>query len=358
MNALELMSHELQRIMGWNLTIPETARRIRQVHASVGCFHKCTHCFANTSTVIRQMELKSFILMIAEISKALAGSPFPNPMLFLGAESDPSAISGFAEYAAVWLRELPVAQPIRIFTHGWVLTNELQRSELRSVLKVYHRYKHRITVQAISIDPFCEYARVNWQGYANNIKKNLQALLEVLPPHKVKLQVKYGVDRYCCSERTTIGYWRARYLSGGKVDAALDILASAAADDSCARITLATIEAGIASGLSIEETLQISRDSGTPFYSGRAARLYVGVNKQTKEEANRKHRDTDLRKLIDERESTLGISIYPDGKARIVDCYRYRLGPWLNGGLPMFPDVVSTRREDSPWRRSDLLAPA
>lgn len=336
------------------------ASRIRQIHVGTGCLHACIHCYANPSGQLRQASLTSFSRLAREMGTAARLRHEPFPLLFLGAESDPSMIADFAEYADTWVSEMPVFQRLKVFTHGWRLGFARQQREFRRFCELLSRKGERFQSVALSVDTFSVLARRDPSLYVANVAANLRGLRDVIGLGSLKLQVTYPLSRgqLLSTSRATLSYWRdllritRQFPDEPDVFRVLDTL-DETAERECASLTRTVLEIGRAAGLRLDETVTLARDGDAPYAAGRAGRLYRGAPGALAERALEVQRKQTLYPLVERGLDTHGIVLYPDGRARLVNYEGYRVGSWLADGLPVLQYLVEDSPPLSPWAEHD-----
>lgn len=349
LTGLTMLAQALRRETNWMVTPERAVYYIRQLHLGTGCFHQCSHCFAQPSVVLRQATLSSFCRIAGEIGAALYHTGKPLSFLHLGASSDPSAIEEYYRYLITWVSALPEWQPVKIFTHGWLLADASQRSEFQAVIRVLNQVRDRIQTQAISVDNFSTLARADWSGYLTNVAENLRGFARVLPRSALKLQVHFPLERLYCAELVTLQHWRDRALRGEELPNAryLSEHLEAEADEQsaeCAFLTAGVFRIGAMAGFTSTETALMARDGGVPFATGRALTFYEGRHQADSERALAIQREQTLKPLESFERGTHGVVIQPDGRVRFVDCVGYQLGSWLNDGGAVFSYMTTEAR--------------
>lgn len=349
LSGLTMLADLLQREVGWAVTPERAAYFIRQLHIGTGCLHQCSHCFAQSPTVLRQATLSSFRRLAAEIGIAVRRIGEPLPFLYFGASSDPSAIENFDCYLLTWVKSMPSWQSVKVFTHGWLLADANQRNEFTKVLKLFKRICDRVQTGALSVDSFSALARLDWSSYLSNVAENLRGFAQVLPLSALKLQVHFPLDRLRLTGPVTLQYWRDHVLRGEELpdDRNLTDRIESQVDENsqaCARLTSAVFRIGVMAGLTTTETALIARDGGVPFASGRARTFFEGRPQDDADLALKIQREQTLRPLESFEYGSQGVVILPDGRARLVDCEGYRLGNWLNANAPVFSYMKSEVR--------------
>lgn len=358
--GLESLCSAWQRETGKLMTPAEAVHRIRQINVGKGCAHACDHCFASPSTHTQQMMLESFRRFADEIGVALRTSGRPLAFCYLGAETDIAVIRHAADYLRVWLDALPHWQPLKLYTHGWVLNSRDQMIEMEAVLALLAERVDRVSILGLSIDAFSAFAKTDFESYILNAAANLRAFHSFLPVAKLKLQVTYPVDRLDTCGPATLRYHTTLHREGadlGTAKAALDVICSRQQDDPqgvCARLTASVLEIGCRAGLSHSDTVAISHDNGPAFPAGRAIRFYRQRNETDIRRALTQQIRTCLRPLNSHEHGFNGLIIDVDGSVPIVDYLGYRVYRRLLEGRRIIPYIRHTEPQPRPWIRKDF----
>lgn len=340
--GLESLARAIGSFGGHYLSAVEAAYLVRQINIGTGCLNQCDHCFANSSRNLVQMGLSGFMRLAKEFGRAAAIRGDEYSFLFLGCETDPAMIRGFAKYLQTWIVALPAWQSVKFYTHGWDLSSQSQTREFVAVLDILARYCRRIKTINLSIDRFNDRARHDWGAYLANISANLKELLILLPLEAIRLHVMYPIDRLGIGGKHVISYWRKRARTEAPFPSYHDIISTLGAPRSparrdCSDLTRAVFTIGDMAGLESKSIARISRDGGVPIPAGRARNMFVNHSQADVEKALRRYRIRDLQSIKNSPYGFHGILLMPDGSARWVDYACFRLGKWLDRGKPVIP---------------------
>jgi hypothetical protein len=275
------------------------------------------------------MALDGFARLAGEFGTVARRTGKAYEFLFLGSATDPSAVPHFANYLALWIDALPPWSVSRLYTHGWLLDDTGQQSELDATRRVLADRIGQIEMVNVSIDTYCRLARVNREAYVVNVAANVRKLVDAVGMQKLRLHVLYPVVRPMAADSALL--WAVQpALSVAEACRELERY-SEPADRACTEVTAMVLHIGAAAGFTVEETISRSRDAGMPMAVGRGARLFRDVPESHREEGLAWYR----RKALPRLDNTLGLQIYPNGTVQVVDYDGYRIGPWLDNGAKL-----------------------
>lgn len=313
----------------WKMNIDylQASELIRQVHIATGCRNRCIHCFSNPDQTIVQMRLSSFERFAKELGDAARIRGKRVPFQFLGSETDPSMIKGYANYIKIWNETQPDFVPTTIFTHGWRLEDNNQRDEIEALFEVYKKYKHRIWNIYISYDAFSQFARNDWGKYLDNISENLRLLWAVFPHSRIKIEVYYPLESSNDYDTNRLGFWKSNPEMKIQIP-----LSKPDGEDIASNITYGLFWVCWNCGIDPNSIISNVNDCGNPFMSGRAIHLYQNVSNEIHKRALLRQRYKTLDPLEDFFSKFKGIMVYPDGCVRSINYWGYRPLAWINGG--------------------------
>lgn len=344
--ALNQLAGALSHRWPWAGDPIVAASTIRQIHIATGCSFSCAHCFASPSQSLFQMDLDAFAPFAAEIRAASMASKSRAPFLFLGSETDPSMVQGYAHYLETWINSQMDISRVWIFTHGWQLCHVRQREEMNASVLVASQYLPYLGKVMLSVDAFSLPARRDWEQYLQNCGANLRLLLEALPIGKVGMEVLYPLEAPPQDSPERLSYWKVK--EPPSYDMIEDEL-SELRESPGTLLTLGVITIGRHAGVPCRDFLGMIKDCGYPFNAGRARRFYSkGRNQYQASRALLRQRMDVLHPLEGFPSGFEGVMIYPDGRVRLVDYLGYRVGGWLNHGQPVITSLAG-RHRTPPW---------
>lgn len=312
---------------------------IRHISVATGCYNACIHCFSNSPQQITQTSLDGFKILINEIGSVLSKIQKQLSFFHLGASTDPSSIYNYYKYLELWREAMPNFQILKVFTHGWWLYDSKQLEEFERFIEVVSRNLNIKIV--ISFDLFSLHARKDWNKYLDNISQNLSAVLKSIGKERVRLEVFYTPDRFYCDEKFTLQFWREQVIGNEIPFKKMMSICNTSSDNICAKVTSGVLYVLSKSGLAPIDLIDMTRDCGCVFPSGRAKNLFEGFSDDDKIEGLRIQERNVLYSLKEYEYKYNGVVIYPDGSAQLVDYLGFKLKGFLNDANPIIPYMTT-----------------
>lgn len=329
------LCHHVNRTKGLYFSPLEIVYYIRHLSIADGCKNACSHCFSDSVSTITQTTLSGFQRVISEIGQAIAFTGRPLSFFHLGASTDPASVRGYAMYLQMWRSSFPEFQMIKVFSHGWDLSEKNQLTELSKTLEVARKYGNIKFV--ISFDAFSRAARNNWQEYIKNVTANVRRIIDSVGKERIRIEVFYDPSRNKCNKLCTLEHWREEAKRGNRLtlNQIIDECNSVQDKDSsstCAKVTSGLMSVFMLAGLSVSDLINMSRDCQSVFSAGRAKQYYRTESHDTIQKGLEIQREHVLYPLKDYKYGYEGLIIYPGGEARFVDYAGFHLLQKINGG--------------------------
>lgn len=333
--ALTILCNFLNEEFGYSFTPESVVFFIRQLSIADGCGHSCSHCFSNSKREITQTRLDGFARIIQEIGHTLIAQQSHLDFFHLGASCDPAYIQEYHNYLKVWIDNFPNDHIIKVFSHGWDLSNSQMKDDLQNTLSEATHAQNPNVRFILSFDPFSKLARSNWSQYIENMSNNLRLIESYVGKEKVRLEVFYPPERNLVNEQQTLQYWRDCITNTAINFEHIFPQIERFGQNACSRITVGALEVLQRSGFNATDIPNMVRDCNIIFPAGRGIQHFsnptdmkIGLNVQ---------KSHVLYSLDNYKYKYNGVLIYPNGSARLVDYYGFRLGNWLNNGNPVIP---------------------
>ena len=350
--SLTELCHHVNKVRDFHYAPYEVAYYIRQLSIADGCKNACIHCFSNSPSKVTQTSLSGFQKIISEVGEVVERTGRPLPFFHLGASTDPASVKGYSNYLRIWRASIPESQAIRVFTHGWDLTDKLQSMEFDSTLSV--ATMHGSIKFVISFDTFSIFARNDWDGYLMNVALMLRRVVDAVGKSRVRMEVFYNLSRNTCKDKYTLQYWRelASREECPSINDILDICENAESSDdrTCAKVTAGMLVVFKQAGLCSSDLVDMSRDCETVFDAGRARQLYQNENQEAIQKGLDIQKKHVLYSLEGYEHKYEGVIIYPDGTARLVDYHGFNLLERLNDGKKVISCMSSAVYDDETSR--------
>lgn len=331
------LCHYVNKKGNYHFIPSEIVYFIRQLSIAHGCKNACSHCFAAAPNVIEQTQLEGFKNVINEIGSIIAQNNKALSFFHLGASTDPASVRNYAEYLKEWIAAFPKFQKIKIFTHGWSTTDQIEEDELRRTISIIQQAKRDIRI-VISFDCFSMKARTNWDDYVDNICKNVKIIIENLGSDVIRIEAFYPPARNEADSRFTLEYWRNIFKHNNQkntLQEAMQLLSKYEDDNQCAKVTRGVLTIFHRCGISCSEIFDKTRDCEMIFNSGRGMSLFTNSEKTVIDKGFEIQKRRVLYSLKNYCYGNQGLIIYPDGSVRMVDYEGYVLGEWINDRNPV-----------------------
>lgn len=339
------LCHHVNRTKGSHFSPVEITYFIRHISIADGCNNACSHCFSNAASTITQTTLSGFQKVISEIGQVVKLTGHPLSFFHLGASTDPASVREYALYLQMWALSFPEFQTIKVFTHGWDLSDGDQLTEMVKTLKVAEKYKNVKFV--LSFDAFSKSARSNWRKYINNVADNVRRIIDSVGKDRVRIEVFYDPYRNKCKEIYTLEYWRGETQKGKLINLKqiIDKCNSVQDNDSitCAKVTSGLISVILYAGLSVSDLANISRDCQSIFNAGRAKQFYKTESPDVIQKGLEIQRERVLYSLENYKYGYEGVIVYPGGDAQLVDYEGFRLLQKINKGRKVLSCMSSSK---------------
>lgn len=319
---------------------------IRHVSIALGCKNACTHCFSDAPLNVTQTSLLGFNKIINEIGYVLKQTNKPLSFFHLGASTDPASIKNYYTYLETWRKALPGFQPIKVFTHGWLLENESQSIEFDNFLSVIDKYQNIKIV--ISFDEFSSLARRDWNHYVDNIAENLSRIVNVVGKKRIRVEVFYTPQRIICKPQRTLQYWRDRVLHDKSISLNEMIEYCNDHPDSytnCSKVTSGILKVFSKCKFSAVDLIDMTRDCDSIFPGGRGKHFFKDLPQEYNQTGLKIQEQRVLYSLKDYKYKYNGLIINPDGTACLVDYHGFIIGESINSGNKVIPYMSIEKTE-------------
>ena len=311
---------------------------IRHVSIAIGCKNACTHCFSDSPLNVTQTSLLGFKKFINEIGYILKQTNKPLSFFHLGASNDPASIKKYYTYLETWRKALPDFQPIKVFTHGWMLEDGSQAIEFNNFLNVIGKYQNIKIV--ISFDEFSSLARKDWNHYVDNIAENLLRIVNAIGKDRIRVEVFYTPHRKICKPQSTLQYWRDSVLQDKSISLNEMIEYCNDQHDSfinCSKVTSGILTVFSKCKFSASDLIDMTRDCDSIFPGGRGKQFFKNLPREYKQMGLEIQEQKVLYSLKDYKYKYHGLIIYPDGTACLVDYHGFAIGKYINSGKKAIP---------------------
>jgi len=357
--GLNALNDAWQRQAGEAIDPIDLAYQVRQINVAEGCLFACSHCFAAPAAKMRVMALAGFRQLAIEIGAAVAKRGDRLQFCYLGAETDLAVVPEAHRYLAAWLNALPAWQPVKIYSHGWILTVPGQQQALEDLLDVLAAQPKRLETFAISVDFYNLYAKRNRDAYAANLTAMLRRLLQRVPYDRLKLQVTYPVERVSVTGPSCAAYYSDRLKHGLALPSWQEtqrLLAAATdpAERACAELTGLVFEAAMAADLPFDFAAAMTHDNFVPFPSGRARRFFKNRTDSERAAAYAHQQSSCLKPLQGFERQYRGFIIGAAGTVTPVENAGYRKEEPLENGRRIIPYLSAAPLQQRAWTPADL----
>lgn len=336
--ALVNLCETLNLETNYNFTPYDVVYFIRHVSIAIGCKNACSHCFSDSPLKVTQTSLLGFSKIINEIGYILKLTNEPLSFFHLGASNDPASIKNYHTYLETWRNAMPDFQTIKVFTHGWMLEDEVQAIEFEKFLRVIDKYENIKTV--ISFDEFSSLARRDWNLYVETIAENLSRIVNVVGKNRIRVEVFYTPYRKFCKPHSTLQYWRDRVLQDKSISLNEMIEHCKSSHDPCAnclKVTTGILEVFSKSKLSASELIDMTRDCDSIFPGGRGKQFFKNLQKKYSQMGLEIQEQRVLYPLKNYKHKYNGLIINPDGTANLVNYQGFVVGESINEGNKVIP---------------------
>ncbi len=357
--SLIAISNFWKHVTGASVSPEKIVKKIRYINIAEGCLFSCSHCSVSPARTIKVMKLESFDRLAKEIGGALVNTNESLDFCYLGSETDLAVIPGAEKYVQLWFDALPARQKIKIYSHGWIMSKPEQRRSLEALIGLLESRQERLEVFAISVDLYNLYAKINQEGYFQNLTEMLAIISQRLDTEKLKLQIIYPMGRLGIEGPSCIKYYTDLYKSGQALptwNEACKLLQSSKSpqEKTCAALTESVFSSAIDSGFSFEAVMKISHDNYVPYSAGRATKLYAGKSQHEKGLALKHQERSCLKPLRAKPDEYLGLIIGAAGELQTVSNPGFKLG--LKYGSESFgiPYIIAQELQSNVWEVNEL----